>query len=199
MPVDPRGFRKLNVADTCAVWNVLASPLLTARAREAGCHLSCTGFVIYECLYKPRKTTRQAEVDLMNRLRKEQASGRLAVYHLDVDDLNDVEILQQRMRLGKGELASIAFAKRTQQAFLTDDQRARKLAASMLQPHEVQTTPHLFGWLMYEGFLGDADKDTVIAQHQASERPLTKFFEEMYVIVLQYRAHVAAPPSPNSA
>jgi hypothetical protein len=191
MSVDPRKFLKLNVADTCAVWNVLSSSLLVGRARDAGCHFCCTGFVLYECLYKPRESTNSAETGLMNRLRKEQSLGRFSVHHLGVDDLNDVEILQQRMRLGKGELASIAFAKRTRQAFLTDDQRARTLATSVLSSSDVQTTPHLFGWLMYEGYLGDSDKDVIIAQHEECERPLKRFFEEMYVTVLQYRSQIS--------
>ncbi len=109
-------------------------------------------------------------------------------HHLDIDDLNDVEILQQRRRLGKGELASIAFAKRTGQAFITDDQRARTLAQSVLEPAAVQTTPHLFGWLMFHGWIGDSDKDQIIAEHRSSQRPLSAFFDEVYLTVLQYRA-----------
>ena len=91
------------------------------------------------------------------------------------------------MNLGKGELSSIAFAKRTRQAFLTDDQGARKLATTSLDNCNIQTTPHLFGWLMYQQFLSDSDKDRVIAQHEEFDRPLKKYFEIMYTKALEYR------------
>ena len=56
----------------------------------------------------------------------------------------------------------------------------------------VQTTPHLFGWLFFEGKLMDADKRTVIDQHKEVGRPLERYFEEMYGTALRYRL-MAAP------
>ena len=57
MALDPSSFYKHNITDTCAVWNVLSSLLLYARAKSAGVVFICTRFVIYECLFKPRKLT----------------------------------------------------------------------------------------------------------------------------------------------
>jgi hypothetical protein len=106
---------------------------------------------------------------------------------VDVEDLQDVEILQNRKRLSLGELSSIAFANKTKQAFLTDDQKARRLAERVLQPDHVQTIPHLFGWLLFTGALQDSDKDCVIGEHAAMKRPLGRFFEEMYLSALEQR------------
>ena len=54
MAIDPSSFHSVNVTDTCAVWNVLSSRTLYTAARLAGVVFVCTGFVVYECLFKPR-------------------------------------------------------------------------------------------------------------------------------------------------
>ena len=180
MAADLSNFHTLNIADTCAVWNILSSNLLHQTAVSAGCIFSCTGFVNYECLAKPRKIMTALDVELQNRLRAAQSKGRFTVYHLEIADLIEVEVLESRKNLGKGELSSIAFAKRTNQAFLTDDQKARKLAIDSLGVGLTQTTVHLFGWLFYANLLGDADKDTILDEHSSLNRPLGRYFEDAY-------------------
>ena len=185
MAIDPSHFYPLNVVDTCAVWHVLSSKMLYETALAAGCTFSCTAFVAYECLAKPRKNITPEQVELRRRLQAEQ--GRFTSYHLDLDELLEVEVLEKRKNLGKGELSSIAFAKRTRQAFHTDDQKARKLASHVMDTDRVQTTPHLFGWLYFTHSLGDADKDAIISEHERFEGPLRPHFEIMYMRALQYR------------
>jgi len=166
MALNLSSFNNLNVVDTCAVWNVLSSALLFSAANSANCVFSCTRFVAYECLDKPRKNINTQDENLQNILRKEQIKKKFQVYDLEIEDLLEVEILEKRKNLGKGELSSIAFAKRTNQLFLTDDQRARKLAMEVMESDRVQTTPHLLGWLFYNKLLGDTDKDSIISEHQ---------------------------------
>lgn len=187
MPLDPTRFITLNVIDTCSIWNILSSKKLLGASKSAKCIFCCTAFVQYECLDKPRMSSDGKEKELQDLLRQEQTQGNFSVYHLDLDDLLDVKVLQQRNDLGKGELSSIAFARKTRQAFLTDDQGARTLAESSLAAENVQTTPQLFGWLIYEKYLTDSDKDTVIGQHKAFNRPLSKYFERMYEVALERR------------
>lgn len=187
MEINPSQFHLLNVTDTCAVWNILSSRLLYRTAVSVGCHFSCTTFVNYECLLKPRKATSPAEEELKNRLRTEQQNGQFRVCELTTDDLLEMDILESRKKLGKGELSSIAFAKRTPQAFQTDDKSARKLAQQVMQEKLVQTTPHLFGWLYFTQRLGDSDKEAIIEEHERHQRPLRNQFEEMYLRALQYR------------
>lgn len=187
MAIDPSHFYPLNVVDTCAIWHVLSSKMLCETALAAGCTFSCTAFVAYECLTKPRKNITPEQVELRRRLQAEQEQGQFTSYHLDLDELLEVEILEKRKNLGKGELSSIAFAKRTRQAFHTDDQKARKLASQVMDTDRVQTTPHLFGWLYFTQSLGDADKESIIREHECFEGPLRPYFEEMYIRALQYR------------
>lgn len=191
MAIDPSKFHLVNVADTCSVWNVLSSALLHAAAKEAHCEFCVTGFVRYECLVKPRKATTPAETELIRRLAHEQGRGGFAAHSCDIGDLQAVKILQGRERLGKGELSSIAFAMKIGQAVITDDQKARRLAEDA--GHALtQTTPHLFAWLIFKGRLGDSDKTTVIAQHEAMERPLTPHFQTAYEMALQCRLNAKA-------
>lgn len=94
--------------------------------------------------------------------------------------LLETGILQNRKRLSMGEISSIAFAHKTGQAVLTDDQKARILARTVLSGDRVQTTPHLVGWLFFTGALKRAHKGTIILQHRQSGRPLEKYFLEVY-------------------
>ena len=185
MAIDPSKFHLINVADTCSVWNVLSSARLHAAAKEARCEFCITSFVHYECLTKPRrKSPTAAEAELMRRLSQEQQRGGFAAHSCDIGDLQTIKILESRKRLGKGELSSIAFAMKIRQAVITDDRKAYRLAED--SGHALtQTTPHLFSWLIFKGRLGDSDKDVVIAQHKAMERPLAPHFETAYEMALQ--------------
>lgn len=188
MATDPSQFQKLNVADTCSLWNVLSSLRLYAVARESGCSFCCTAFVSYECLHKPRNHETTQDTELKSRFRAEQQSGRIRAYSLDVADLQEVAVLEARKRLSKGELSSIVFARKTRQAFLTDDQKARRLSESVLEQSMTQTTPHLFGWLMFTCKLSDGDKDPIVIEHEKFNRPLRPHFEEMYIEALRCRS-----------
>jgi hypothetical protein len=181
MSIDPSSFHLHNIADTCAVWNVLSSRTLYSAARGAGVVFICTGFVLYECLFKPRRTISACDGELQTRLRSARKDSCFVSYPLDVTDLQTIAILENRKRLGKGELSSIAFALKSRQAFLTDDQRARKLAREVLLESPTQTTPHLVGWLFFSNRLGDADKGTIIKEHEGMERHLTRYFDEAYL------------------
>ena len=193
-PIDPSKFHPHNVADTCSVWNVLSSKRLYAAAREAKCHFCITSFVRYECLIKPRKAPSDAELSLMATLRAEQARGAFEHHSCDIGDLQSIKLLESRKRLGKGELSSIAFAMKIGQAVLTDDMKARRLAQD--SGHALtQTTPHLFGWLIFTGRLGDSDKQTVVQQHVAMEQILAPHFERAYVMALQCRLNSLPTPS----
>jgi hypothetical protein len=192
MAIDPSQFHPNNVADTCAVWNVLSSQLLYAVARSSGCGFCLTSFVYYECLIKTRKKQDAVDQELQRRLIAAMEQKQIEQYSIDIADLQEVIVLENRKRVSKGELSSIAFAKKTRQAFLTDDQGARKLAELSMDGGMVQTTPHLFGWLFFEGKLMDADKRTVIDQHKEVGRPLEKHFDDMYGMALSFRL-MAAP------
>lgn len=192
MAIDPSNFETTNVVDTCAVWNILSSRRLYTAAVLAHCHFVITNFVQYECLQKRRSAAKPSDLELRSRLQTEQSNGKFTAYSCDIDDLQTVALLQNRKRLGKGEISSIAFAIKYQQAVLTDDQKARRLASDA--GHKcVQTTPHLFGWLVFVGRLGDQDKDVVIAEHCELDGILSKYLEDAYLLALQYR--LAAPPS----
>ena len=187
MAIDPSKFHLINVADTCSVWNVLSSTALHSAAKEARCEFCVTSFVRYECLHKQRKgSPTTAELELMRRLTHEQGRGGFAAYSCDIGDLQAIRLLESRKRLGKGELSSIAFAMKIGQAVITDDKKARKLAEDSGHAH-VQTTPHLFSWLIFNRRLGDSDKERVIEQHKEMDRPLAPHFENAYEMALQCR------------
>jgi hypothetical protein len=187
MTLDVSKFHKLVVADTCAVWNILSSRLLHHTGIVAGCTFSLTGFVLYECLHKPRSKIKDSDRELQRRLKDARAAGQFKSYALAVEDLQEVQILEKRKNLSKGELAAIAFAKKTQQAFLTDDQKARQLAATAIEARLIQTTPHLLGWLVFTGLLGDSDVPLIVSEHEQLDRPLRLYFMNMYGEALRCR------------
>lgn len=181
-------FQQLNVADSCAIWNLLSSARLYSSARSAQCHFCCTAFVKYECLVKPRSVFKGYDQIIQEKFRNENSSGRFDDFPLEIDDLRRVELLRRRKNLSMGEVSSIAFALKTNQAFYTDDQKARVLAAEIIGKDRVQTTPHLFGWMIFTGHLCDADKDTILLEHRRlSQGELVPHFEAMYLWALQCR------------
>jgi len=190
MQIDVSTFHLLNVTDTCAVWNVLSSDLLYARAIAANCSFCCTFYVEYECLYKRRQQPSICDQAMQAKFRQAKLSGTITVHALDIADLQEVDVLRNRKRLSIGELSCIAFARKTGQAVLTDDQKARKLARTTLRPDRVQTTPHLVGWLFFTGVLEDEHKDIIIRQHEQSGRPLAPYFLQVFDEAKRCRALV---------
>ncbi|EIK63613.1 hypothetical protein PflSS101_4649 [Pseudomonas lactis] len=94
--------------------------------------------------------------------------------------------MENRKRLGKGELSSIAFAMSIRQAFITDDKKARKLSVDVGNTL-TQTTPHLHSWLIFKNLLTDTDHGTVTSQHQSMGGTLGPHFNTAYDLALQYR------------
>jgi hypothetical protein len=187
MSLDLANFHKVNVVDSCSAWNMLSSKLLWARALQASCYFSCTHFVIYECLYKQRTRSSPADDEIQQRMKSEIKASRIAFGHLDLEDLQDVEVLATRRNLSKGELSAIAFARRTNQAVLTDDQKARRLAETALPSNRVQTVPHLAGWLLYQGYLSESEYDVLIQEHEALGRPLKPHLQKARFLCLEAR------------
>lgn len=193
MSIDPSQFDPINVTDTCAVWNVLSSATLYRAALAARCHFCVTGFVNYECLIKPRTSPTDATRELQRRLEDARCTGQFEVHSCTLNDLQDISRLEDRKRLGKGELSSIAFAMRRGLAVLTDDQGARKLS-SAVGVHSTQTTPHLHSWLIFTRKLDDSDHTNVLSQHQQMEGSLARHLEAAYVLALQCARNALSPP-----
>jgi hypothetical protein len=173
-------FQLLNVGDTCSLWNLLASRLLYATARAAGVRLCCTKFVIYECLHK-RGQHRLERLELQKRLKTELEDGSITSHPIDLEDLQQVEVLRNRKRVRVGELSVLVFAAKTQQAILTDDMGAQKLARSHLQAEAIQSTPHLVAWLYFGSLLGDGDVSQVKAELAALSRNLDPHYDNFYL------------------
>lgn len=180
MAFDPSRFNLSNVVDTCAVWHILSSDVLYNKAKFAKCEFCVTQFVHYECLHKPRKEITDNDEKLIDRLKNAQKRRQFSKIGIDIEDLQEVEILQKRKNLGKGELTSIAFAKKANIAFITDDQKARKLANTILPHGNVQTTPHLLGWLAFRGDVMDSDKDDIKREHTHLGHALAPHFETAF-------------------
>ncbi len=189
MNSDITKFSLINVIDSCSVWNILSSQIIYQASIQAGCYYALTNYVGYECLYKKRKE--KADGVIVEKLGKGIATKRFTIYDITIDDLQEIGILENRKNLGKGELSSIVFAKKTRQAFLTDDKKARTLAKDVLGSEFVQTTPHLVGFCFYERHLLDGDINALIVQHQTSLTgswgDLSRFFNEAYEESLRIR------------
>ena len=186
--MDPARFYKHNVTDTCAIWNLLASTAFYGTSRTVGCTFSCTQFVVYECLYKPRSTKpSKQEEELRERFRKELECRAIPSYKIAIQDLQAIEILTNRKKIGKGELSSIVFAIQTRQAFLSDDKGAIKLALTELDSKMVQSTSLLFGWLFFHDHLADHQKEQIILDLETHGRSMRQDFEEAYNHALQFK------------
>lgn len=188
MVVNIKNCNRGNITDTCAILNILASRLFYARLKDAQFDLSITRFVEYECLYKPIKTITAKQKELQTRIEYLKQKGKLMVHRLTIADLQDEVLVEHGARFGIGELSCIAFCKKINQHFLTDDQGARKIGAIALGVDRVQTTPQLLGWLFYHGHVSDGDLQSIIDEHNSFGRPLEKYFKEIYQHALMLRS-----------
>lgn len=175
MAIDPSNFHLVNVVDTCAVWNILSSRLLHSTASDAQCDFCITETVRYECIEKKRTTPTAGENELQERLRRARNRGQFKSHSVSIEDIQALEGLRGKM--GRGELSSVAFARKIGHAVLTDDQKARRRAAEHGCLH-VQTTPHLLSWLLFRNRLGDSDLHTIVTQHEEVGGTLSKHFRD---------------------
>lgn len=179
-------FKLLNVADTCALWNVLASPLLYRNARAVGMSMSSTQFVRYECLHK-RGTNSPEWNELRKRLRDRIAAGEIIFCDIELEDLQEVASLEGRLAISKGELSSIAWAKRTGQSFFSDDIKAKRLAKSVIDDESVQDTPHLCAWLCIQGSIHEHDEGQIRADLKSLNRFLDPHISNAFRSALEIR------------
>nr|WP_320057859.1 hypothetical protein [uncultured Bacteroides sp.] len=181
MTINITNFNTFNVIDTCAIDNLLSSNTLYIASINSSCKYCYTKFVEYEMFFKERKTLTPSTEYLKQRLVEETKLKNFECFGLSIDDLQDIEIMEKRKKLGIGELSSIAFARKINQSFMTDDQGARKLAAETIGSTRVQTTPHLLGWLFYNRTLIDSDISVIIKEHEENNRTLRRFLEDAYI------------------
>lgn len=180
MTIDITRCIKVNIADSCAVNNLLSSLLLFSSLDNNNFFFSITKYVEYECLYKERSILTTTDAELQKRLIRHQKNKKFTSHGISIADLQDASILKHSQQLGIGELSSIAFSKKINQAFLTDDQKARRIAKYILGEGMVQTTPLIVGWLFYEAIFSDGDLNTLITEHVSFSRPLEKYFRIVY-------------------
>lgn len=186
---DPRKFHQMLVTDTCSVWNLMSTRRLFQAACSAKVYFCITPMVLFECLFKPRKSTTPEKTELINRLRQARKTGAFPVQACDIDDL--AEITRGAPKgLGSGELSCIAVAYRIMTfGVMTDEKLARRYVEKQLTL-KVETTPRLYGWLHFQGYLSDADHGEVIAEHEKYEnRPLSKFLQSAYESALHQRLY----------
>ena len=164
-------FNLLNVADTCALWNLLGSPLLHKASKAVRVSICGTHFVRYECLFKAGANS-PAWIELRRRLEACVSSNEIMFCNIELEDLQEVAALEGRMAISKGELSTIAFAKRTGQSFLSDDRQAKDLAKSVLAAESIQDIPHLCGWLCVNDILHESDASTIRAELKTLQRYL---------------------------
>jgi len=187
MTIDITNCLKINITDSCAVSNIISSRLLFARASGNNFIFSITEYVQYECLYKSRTNPTPKEEELRQRLIKHQQNSKFTVHNLSISDLQDDLLSQHSRQLGMGEISSVAFAKKIGQPFLTDDQKARKIAQEIMGTRNVQTTPQIVGWLFFNGSLTDGDLPELIKEHNEFKRPLEKYFRSVYEEAMRLR------------
>ena len=183
--VDVRDFAHVSAIDTCSIWNLLSSPRLLGAATRKGRWFVVACYVRYEALEKPRTRPTTAELAMQGDFRKRLAGRQgFAEEPMTLDDLQAVAALPEARKLGRGEVAALALARKLRSAVLTEDRDARK-AATKIGVEPAQTTPHLLGWLLYEGELTDGDVSVVISEHEArigeNRGRLTVYLKQIHV------------------
>jgi hypothetical protein len=119
-------------------------------------------------------------MELRRKLTAAISNQQIRVHSISLEDLLEVELLENRRKLGRGELTTIAFAKTTRQSAFSDDKRARSLATAVLGPARAQWTAQLLGWLCYNGRLVDHECKAVEGELAAYGRSMSPHLENAY-------------------
>jgi predicted nucleic acid-binding protein len=162
-------FPKIISIDSCSIWNILCSRILTSVAKDRGLHFVIAEYVRYECLGKKRSNPTTGELGLKAALELEiDNASYFTVAPIDVADLAAVARGNKYKRLDQGEIAAMALAHKINCGFLTDDWNARRCAEEILASLPVRSTPHMVGWLVYCRHLSDSDVRQIIADNTKS-------------------------------
>lgn len=203
MRVDVREFAQMNAIDTCAIWNLLSSGRLTSATFGKQRWFIVADYVRYEALERQRTNPDDSELELQRKFRERlQRNQGFSTQNVGLADLQAIANMPAVGRLGAGEVAALALARKLRIGFMTDDQKARAKAMEV-DAGPAHTTPHLLGWLIYDGALGDSDVGVVIAEHEACvpqrNGQLTKFFRAAYEEACRCRLARDQARSGNSA
>ena len=171
---------KFSVIDTCAILNLFSSDKCYNAVSSENFMFCYTSFVEYETLYKKVKVITNQIINQRKKLLQETKKNKFRREHLSIDDLQEIEILQARKNLGKGELSSIAYARKTNQPFTTDDIRAKKMGEQILGKDKVITSTRILGWLYFNRILLDTDHKDIITEHIKNGRTMAKIYDEIY-------------------
>lgn len=182
--VDVRAFALVSAIDTCSIWNLLSSPCLLGAALRKKRSFVVASYIRYEALEKPRTRPTSADLALHDEFRRRLAKKQgFFEVPMTVSELQAIANLPDVCKLGRGEIAALALARKLRSAILSEDSGARRVAR-MIGVDPVQTTPHLLGWLLYEGELTDGDVSTVISEHEAhigvGRGRLTVYLQRIY-------------------
>src|SRR5262249_17850532 len=106
---------------------------------------------------------------------------------VELEDLQEIATLENRKAISKGELSSIAFAKRTMQSFLSDDRQAKVLAKTVLASEAIQDTPHLCAWLFINDKLHEHDEHQIRSDLKSLDRSLDPHISNAFRRALEIR------------
>jgi hypothetical protein len=67
-----------------------------------------------------------------------------------------------------------------------------------MEARMVQTTPHLLGWLVFDGRVVDSDIAGIVEEHERLGRPLKKFFLSMHSEGMRCRLLLRRSPAPGT-
>ena len=94
MTIDITSFHKVNIIDSCSIWNILCCNLFYSRALENQCEFSITKYVEYECLYKPRSNESSFDTEIKKRLHR---NINISAVHVTLYRLEDKGYLKSEM------------------------------------------------------------------------------------------------------
>ncbi len=174
-------FHLCSAIDTCAVWHLVSSVTLNKAATQRSCIFVMSRYVEYECFNKQRKYPTKEHDELVQRLKNDRGLCRFQTIEMSIDDLQEIARLEERKKLGKGELSSIALAKKLGIGLTTDDRKAFRFAKSELSdPEIVRTIPQLLGWLYFKGELTDHDVKQICVEHHSAAGSHREHFQAIY-------------------
>jgi predicted nucleic acid-binding protein len=182
-------FNKYSVIDSCSVKNLVSTNTLYQAAQREKCQFIISNFIEYELLHRERKNIDSLTEDRIKELdqliKKKINTGEIPKFDIDISDLFDPLIRNQSSLRSRGEITAIILARKFKIGMVTDDIKAQKIAKQNLTDDMVDSIPSLFGWLIYNKKLYDADKDKIISEQKYYYRSQEKQLGKVYRVALE--------------
>ena len=184
-PFKFKNINKYTVIDACSTVNLISSKMFLSHALNDGFEFNMTRNVEFELVSKPLRRPNKRIEEQREYIKHLLAQKDLIRTSLSIDDLHELAELEERKKLGIGELSCIAYAKHKRLTVITDDTDAGNFAEKVLGNDYANNTADLLGNLLYRRIIIDNEYDSLIQEHLNNKGNMKSLYDAVRSIAIR--------------